>query len=317
MSQARMDQVRALLDAGREAEAIAIVRQEAAAGEAWGLFALAECKLAGQGMPRDPEGAVALLEQAGAIGWQPAAIRLITLYASGTGCPEQPAKAKQIVDMCRATSEIAEAQARVLEREPERADYSVEVLSESLDVTLLRGVLTAAECEWFATRAQPFLEPSFVEEPGTGKRIPHPVRTSKGMSFGPLQEDLVVNRVNRCIARLSGTEYGWGEPLHVLSYEPGEEYKPHFDALPGATNQRQATAILYLNDGYEGGETVFPELDLTVRGKAGDMLLFANLDAAGRRDDRSRHAGLPVTSGHKWIATRWIRQRRYHPWQPA
>lgn len=312
-----MDQVRALLDAGREQEAVDIVRQEAAAGQAWGLFALAECKLVGQGMPRDPQGAVALLEQAGAVGWQPAAIRLITLYASGTGCPEQPAKARQIVDMCRTTNDLAEAQARVLEREPERDQYPQEALSDELDVTLFREVLTPAECEWIASRAQPFLEPSFVEEPGTGKRIPHPVRTSKGMSFGPLQEDLVVNRINRRIARLSGTEYGWGEPLHVLSYEPGEEYKPHFDALPGAGNQRQATAILYLNEGYEGGETVFPDLGLTVPARQGDMLLFANVGPDGARDDASRHAGLPVTSGRKWIATRWIRQQRYHPWDGA
>lgn len=312
-----MNQVRALLDAGREVEAIEIIRQEAAAGEAWGLFALAECKLAGQGMPRDPAGAVALLEQAGAVGWQPAAMRLVTLYASGTGCPEQPDKARQIVELCKATNDIAQAQSQVLEREGERADYHAETLCESPDVRLFREVLTRAECEWIATRAQPFLEPSFIEEPGTGKRIPHPVRTSKGMSYGPLQEDLVVNRINRRIARLSGTAYGWGEPLHVLSYEPGQEYKPHVDALPGAANQRQATAILYLNDGYEGGETVFPDLDLTVRSKPGDMLLFANVDASGRGDARSRHAGLPVTSGHKWIATRWIRQRRYHPWEPS
>lgn len=309
-----MDQVRALLDAGREAEAVAIVEREAGKNEAWALFSLAECKLVGQGMLRDLEGAVGLLERAGALGWQPAALRLVTLYASGTGCAEQPERAKAIIEACRASDGFAAAQAQVLEREPERADYSCETLCERPDIRLFREVLTPAERRWIATLAQPFLEPSFIEEPGTGKRIPHPVRTSKGMSFGPLQEDLVVNRINRRIARLSGTDYGWGEPLHVLSYEPGDEYKPHHDALPGADNQRQATAIVYLNDEYEGGETVFPELELTLRARPGDMLLFANLNAAGKRDERTLHAGLPVASGHKWIATRWIRQRRYHPW---
>jgi prolyl 4-hydroxylase len=83
------------------------------------------------------------------------------------------------------------------------------------------------------------------------------------------------------------------------------------------TNQRQMTAIVYLNDGYEGGETVFPELDLTVPARRGDMLLFANLKSDGQSDNSSRHAGRPVASGRKWIATRWIRQRRYHPWLAA
>jgi prolyl 4-hydroxylase len=314
---AALDEARGLLESGRKAEAIALIEREANAGEVWALFALAECKIAGDGMARDLEGGVSLLERAGALGWQPAAMRLVTLYASGTGCPEQPERAKMIVDACRTTDNLAEAQARVLEREPEQDQYPCETLAQSPGIRLFRAVLAPAEREWMAIRAQPFLEPSFVEEPGTGKRIPHPVRTSRGMSFGPLQEDLVVNRINRRIAWLSGTEYGWGEPLHVLSYEPGEEYKPHFDALPGVDNQRLMTAIVYLNDGYEGGETVFPELDLTVRGKPGDMILFANVDQAGKRDEKSRHAGLPVTSGRKWIATRWIRQRRYHPWGEA
>ena len=129
-----------------------------------------------------------------------------------------------------------------------------------------------------------------------------------------LDEDLVVNRLNRRIAKISETLYSSGEPLHVLNYAPGEQYRPHFDALPGAANQRVFTAILYLNDEYKGGETEFPELDLQVRGRAGDMLLFANVDRQGRRDPRSFHAGLLVNAGEKWIATRWIRQRRYHPW---
>lgn len=313
MSEAQ-HQARALLQAGRESEAIAIVAREADRGEAWAQFVLADCKLAGQGMDRDAEGAVRLLERAGAVGWQPAAMRLVTLYASGTGCLEQPEKSLAILEACRMRDEFAAAQLRILEQVSDADDYDVESLAQSPSVRLFRGVLAASECQWVAQVAQPFLEPSFVEEPGTGRRIPHPVRTSSGTSFGPLREDMVVNRINRRIARLSGTEYGWGEPLHVLSYEPGQEYRPHVDALPGADNQRQQTAILYLNDGYEGGATVFPELDLTVAAKAGDMLLFANLDETGRSDERSRHAGLPVTSGHKWIATRWIRQRRYHPW---
>ena len=310
-------QAAALLAAGREGEAIALVRAAAQRGEAWGYYSLAECKLVGQGMSRDARGAVELLEKAGALGWQAAAMRLVSLYASGTGCTEQPAKAKQILDIARSSDKFAEAQARVLEREPDGSDFPAEILSEDPDIRLFKGVLSAAECQWIAQLAQPFLEPSFVEDPKTGERIPHPVRTSQGMSFGPLQEDLVVNRINRRIARLSGTEYAWGEPLHVLSYEAGQEYKPHVDALPGAANQRQATAILYVNDGYEGGETVFPALDIMVEPQAGDMLLFANLDREGRSDKRTEHAGRPVDWGHKWIATRWIRQRRYHPWEPA
>jgi prolyl 4-hydroxylase len=134
------------------------------------------------------------------------------------------------------------------------------------------------------------------------------------MSFGPVEEDLVVRALNRRLATATGTEPTQGEPLHILRYAPGPEYKPHLDALPAVANQRHWTALVYLNSGYAGGETAFPELDLAVRGEPGDALVFRNVDAAGRPDPRTRHAGRPVTAGAKWLATRWIRQSAYDPW---
>ena len=64
--------------------------------------------------------------------------------------------------------------------------------------------------------------------------------------------------------------------------------------------------IVYLNDGYRGGETMFVRTGLSVRGRKGDALLFRNTLADGRPDPMSEHAGLPVTSGTKLIASRWI-----------
>jgi prolyl 4-hydroxylase len=72
--------------------------------------------------------------------------------------------------------------------------------------------------------------------------------------------------------------------------------------------------LVYLNQGYAGGETEFELAGLTFAGGEGDALLFRNVDDSGQPDPATRHAGLPVTSGTKWLATRWIRQRPYHPW---
>ena len=80
-------------------------------------------------------------------------------------------------------------------------------------------------------------------------------------------------------------------------------------------NQRSKTAICYLNGDYERGATSFPELGISVKGEAGDVLIFTNVDAHGLPDPRLRHAGEPVTSGIKWIATRWIRQRPHDPYE--
>ena len=135
------------------------------------------------------------------------------------------------------------------------------------------------------------------------------------MSFGPLAEDRVIQLINERLAQVTGTTAEQGEPLHVLRYLPGQEYRPHVDALPGVANQRHWTVLVYLNQGYGGGATRFDLAGVEFAGREGDALVFRNVDAAGASDPRTRHAGLPVTEGIKWLATRWIRARRYHPWE--
>jgi prolyl 4-hydroxylase len=133
------------------------------------------------------------------------------------------------------------------------------------------------------------------------------------MNFDPSQEDLVVNAINRRIATATRTAFQCGEALSILSYGVGQEYRPHMDALPAADNQRQTTALIYLNEDYAGGETLFMTLDIKVRGRMGDCLLFENATPDGRPDVRTRPAGLPVTEHTKWLASRSIRQKPYDP----
>jgi len=62
----------------------------------------------------------------------------------------------------------------------------------------------------------------------------------------------------------------------VLRYPPGEEFLEHVDTLPGSTvyGQRQLTAILYLNDDFDGGELTRPQQGLVYNPRAGSLLLF-------------------------------------------
>jgi prolyl 4-hydroxylase len=148
----------------------------------------------------------------------------------------------------------------------------------------------------------------------SGGQMPHPTRTSSGMNFDPTMEDAVVHQINRRIAAVTATDVLCGEPLHVLRYAPGQEYRPHLDAIPGAGNQRVWTALVYLNQDFAGGETRFDLLGLAFRGSAGDALVFRNADREGNPDLRLRHAGVPVTAGVKWLASRWIRALPHDPW---
>jgi prolyl 4-hydroxylase len=238
------------------------------------------------------------------------------LIGNGTGCPGDPGAARAMMETIRARDPQADRQLAMLERmaaDEGGGAGALETISDDPDIRVARQALTHEECAYLIAMATPQLAPSFVIDPASGRRVPHPTRTSSGMNFGPTLEDLVVHRLNRRIGRLSGTEVEWGEPLHVLRYAPGEEYRPHFDALPGVANQRLCTVLVYLNEDYAGGETRFDALNITFRGSTGDALIFRNLDGDGRAHPKTRHAGLPVTGGVKWLATRWIRQRPYDP----
>lgn len=74
---------------------------------------------------------------------------------------------------------------------------------------------------------------------------------------------------------------------------------------------RIMTALIWLNEQFDGGETDFPALNIRVRGGVGDMLVFKNVHGDGSQDDRLVHAGLPVTQGVKWMASRWIRGKEF------
>ena len=173
------------------------------------------------------------------------------------------------------------------------------------------ALFSPAECRFLVGRARPALAPSVIIDPRTGRQVRNPIRTSEGMAFAFMNENPAVHALNRRIAAVTGTAVAQGEPLQILRYRPGQEYKPHFDAIAGDPNQRILTVLVYLNEDYEGGETSFVNADLRFRGRLGDALVFRNALPDGRADALSQHAGLPVTAGEKLIGSRWIRQRPF------
>jgi prolyl 4-hydroxylase len=56
---------------------------------------------------------------------------------------------------------------------------------------------------------------------------------------------------------------------------------------------------------------VFPAIGLDVLPRRGSAVYFTYTSESGQTDARSLHGGSPVVAGEKWIATKWLRQRRY------
>lgn len=308
-----------LLNAGRRNEALAALEAGAAAGDSDCLVELAVWHLEGAIVPRDLKRARDLFRRAGEAGHRRAMMVHVSLLGNGTGGPRDWSGAQGLLRTAAHGDPDAARLLGLLERmqltddgdprsvpEPKR-------LSDAPDVRLFPGLLNEEECGYLIDSASPLLAPSVVVDPATGRMVPNPVRTSDGAAFPWVDENPVIHAINRRIAAAGGVDVATGEPLQVLRYRPGQEYRPHHDALPNTDNQRILTMLVYLNDGYEGGETIFLKTGLRVKGALGDALLFRNADARGRPDPNAQHAGLPVLAGEKLIASRWIHEKRFGP----
>ncbi len=287
----------------------------AKAGDVDALFKAAELSLRGLAGPVDLKAAYRFMGQAAAMGLAEARRAQAYFTAAGVGTKADAAKARKMLDALAGDDRFVAVQLAFLDHVTcaQRVKTAPrQMVSADPHIEVVQGLFRPEECRYIQLLASPWLEPAMIYGPG-GSHIRDPHRDSDHMAVTPMAEDLVIQAVNRCIAEASGTDYGWGEPLHVLRYRPSQQYRPHHDAhgLGPPEKRRIATALLYLNDAYEGGETNFPEIGVTVRGAIGDLLIFHNLTADKLPDPRMTHAGLPVTRGEKWLATRWIRGADY------
>jgi prolyl 4-hydroxylase len=187
---------------------------------------------------------------------------------------------------------------------------------------LLDNFLSSNECEQLISLARPRLDHSTVVDPVTGRNVVAGHRSSQGMFFR-LGETPLIARLEARIAELTGLPAENGEGLQLLHYEAGAESTPHVDYLTAGnqanresiarSGQRVGTLLMYLNDLEGGGETVFPQLGWSVVPQRGQALYFEYGNRFGLADPSSLHASTPLQAGEKWVATKWIRTRRYVP----
>ena len=198
--------------------------------------------------------------------------------------------------------------------------HRVHLLSRmtSPDIVVFGNVLTADECDALIAAAKPRLNRSLTVATKTGGEELNADRTSSGMFFRRDEND-VVKTLERRLAALVNWPIDNGEGLQILHYRPGAEYKPHYDYFdpdePGTPTilkrggQRVATIIMYLNEPELGGGTVFPDVNFEVTPQRGNAVFFSYSRA--HPSSQSLHGGAPVIAGEKWVATKWLRERRF------
>lgn len=130
-----------------------------------------------------------------------------------------------------------------------------------------------------------------------GPEVDLEVRNNTRVMWDDAEEaDRLLSQVAaRVPARLLGMRLCGANPrLRLYRYAPGERHGAHWDTVVEFAGGVKSllTLVFYLNDGFTGGETDFPELEQTVTPQAGRALLFQH---------RILHEATEVQRGEKFV----------------
>ena len=106
----------------------------------------------------------------------------------------------------------------------------------------------------------------------------------------------------------STTQPPWArEAIQAQRYFPGQQFKPHNDWFYTTEKywqmerkrggQRSWTAMVFLNEVEQGGETHFVNVGIKIQPKPGVLLVWNNALPDGSPNEGTLHAGTPVLAG--------------------
>jgi hypothetical protein len=332
--------------AGDHMQAIDCLAAAARKHDVEALTRLGKRLLIGDRAPRLPIDGARLLEDADVRGGAEAAATLSVLYAVGASPQKGLSEALEKLTVAAERAWIpAQQQLRVLAADlpggasPTHGSSGNDwrALASSVDlsawqepprgrdlcksplVRVIPGFVNDRTCQWLIERARGRLTRALVYEALSRKTTVRATRTNTAATLNLLDTDLVCVLVQARISRCLDIPFRHLEAISVLHYAEGEEITEHYDfvdpKIPNyrqeiATNgQRVVTFLVYLNDDYAGGETEFPELSISHRGRCGEALFFVNALADGSADERTLHAGRSTTNGDKWVVSQFVRNR--------
>lgn len=310
------------------------LRARAHRGDLPALTALGKRILVGDGGPSAPAEGVALIRDAASRG-EPSANTLLSVFAAWGVL--QSRNVEQALDHLTRAAELgfipAQREIQLLARESGRdwpalrrkinvAAWTTppvpRVAVENPRIAVIEGFATPEECSWLIERGRPSLRRAMVYH-GSASLETKESRTNSETGFTLFNSDVVLSLIRDRMAVAASAATSHFEITKLLRYEPGEHFDLHADFLElnapeliqevKVRGQRSATFLVYLNDGYAGGETDFPRVGFRFKGVRGDALLFRNIDDAGAPDYATLHAGLPPASGEKWVLSQWIRTK--------
>lgn len=114
--------------------------------------------------------------------------------------------------------------------------------------------------------------------------------------------------IQNLLPKRYGVQFPNAEMCSILRYVPGQNYRRHIDNLllesrfvevANGIPTRDISIIGYLNDNFEGGETLFDRQNIKVKPQAGSAIVFPAYYT-------HPHQSLPVIRGRKYEFRSWL-----------
>jgi len=149
-------------------------------------------------------------------------------------------------------------------------------------------------------------------------KVDKEVRDTQHIEMGQIAPkiiELMRNIVKEIINPFYDVEISESEIPQILSYGIGGHYRPHVDGeslwqtpdgelIWKKSTERDLSIVLYLNDDFEGGDFIFPDLKLRVRPEPGMMICFPS-------NHHYRHGVEPVTKGNRYSIVCWAKVKGF------
>lgn len=169
-------------------------------------------------------------------------------------------------------------------------------------ISVIDDFLTPSECAqriaWTETRG--YLPAPITT--GLGPRMAPEVRNNTRLMVDDVAlARALFERLDGAFEELAGWQpVGLNERFRYYRYDRGERFNWHLDGayVRGPFERSMLTLMIYLNEGFSGGETKFAETHrhissaLSVTPRTGTVLIFPH---------RLLHTGAEVTAGRKYV----------------
>jgi prolyl 4-hydroxylase len=191
---------------------------------------------------------------------------------------------------------------------------TVTLLREEPCIRLVENFISFADADYLVGTYRHALARSTVAGPTENETSG--ARTSSTSFLPDGEDDARIAAIERRAVLLTGIPIKFWETFQLTHYDPGQEYRPHFDWFDESENNRALTIFAYLNDVADegGGETEFTKLGIKVKPRKGRAVVWKNCAARGNSvvcDPETEHAGTPPLSGEKFGLNCWARTDHY------